>query len=108
MWVRNLCMVSKHWLLIHNDVDCTYTAILDSLPIVYYTVCYLCLGGMDSKESRNVSQLFLVGQYRLSCTSKDVDAIKKPLAGLFYFALGVRGALGLVVALIAAAGFLSN
>ena len=74
--IRNLGLVSKYWVRIHHDADCAYSAILDTISIVYCTMHYFCLGSMDSKESGNVGKLFLIGQHRQRSTSKNVDAVK--------------------------------
>jgi hypothetical protein len=41
-------MVLEYWLLSDNDVDRANPTLLDSLPTLYYTMRYLCMGGMDT------------------------------------------------------------
>lgn len=68
MFLRNLSMGVEYHVFCHYDVDGTYSTIPDPVSTVHYTMCNLCMGGMDSKKFRNVGKLHVVGKYRQCST----------------------------------------
>lgn len=61
---RDLSMVPKHWVFIHYDADCAYSAFLNPVPTVYYTMRHLRVGRLVQAEFRHASQLSAIGNNR--------------------------------------------